>query len=174
MVTAAEKKAQERESAAGGVGTSDPGAASGQSEAAAEQSEAGRGAGGSGVDGSSAPDRRDTFGSGKDADQAKERALLGLPGEPAYERVPEEDLPPRLQGGNLTTREINDRRDAAVAADGGGAVSRPVPAGQRPGESSDPVVHQILAELQDAQTNEDEDGQKRLGQRLADMGYDVG
>lgn len=112
----------------------------------------------------------------RDSEPTREQqaALDGTGREPVYDRVAEEDLPPRERSGNLTTRELNDARAKAVADLAGGQPVGSVPAGSRPSESSDPVVHQILAELQDAQTNEDVPAQERLGRRLAGMGYDVG
>ena len=39
-------------------------------------------------------------------------------------------------------------------------------------ESSDPAVHQLLAEMDIARRNDDEDGVKRAQDALADLGYE--
>lgn len=39
-------------------------------------------------------------------------------------------------------------------------------------ESSDPAVHQILAEIQTASLNEDADAEAEARKRLADLGYE--
>lgn len=39
-------------------------------------------------------------------------------------------------------------------------------------ESSDPAVHQVLAEIQTAQANNNADEVERLTQRLADLGFE--
>lgn len=39
-------------------------------------------------------------------------------------------------------------------------------------ESSDPAVHQLLAQKQTAQMNEDTDELKRISAELADLGYE--
>ena len=39
-------------------------------------------------------------------------------------------------------------------------------------ESSDPAVHQLLAELQTARSNDNADEAKRLTEQLADLGYE--
>ncbi|HEY9418387.1 MAG TPA: hypothetical protein VIQ30_26795 [Pseudonocardia sp.] len=39
-------------------------------------------------------------------------------------------------------------------------------------ESSDPAVHQLLAQRQAAQMNEDNDELRRINKELADLGYE--
>jgi hypothetical protein len=40
------------------------------------------------------------------------------------------------------------------------------------GESGDPAVHQVLAELQSARSNDDADAVKAWTEKLADLGYE--
>jgi hypothetical protein len=56
------------------------------------------------------------------------------------------------------------RRTAPAAA-----VSTTAPAA--PGESSDPAVHQLLAERQTAIANDDKDAIREMDRRLAELGY---
>lgn len=39
-------------------------------------------------------------------------------------------------------------------------------------EAGDPEVHRLLAEIQTAQSNGDENGEKNLRKQLADLGYE--
>jgi hypothetical protein len=45
------------------------------------------------------------------------------------------------------------------------------PDAQRAAESSDPAVHQLLAQRQTAESNEDRDAVDEVDRKLADLGY---
>jgi hypothetical protein len=52
------------------------------------------------------------------------------------------------------------------------AEPKPTPTLARASESSDPAVHQILAEIQTAVSNGNADAEAAARKRLADLGYE--
>lgn len=67
---------------------------------------------------------------------------------------------------DLTPEEVRAIWEAATPASSGSL--------QPAGEASDPEVHRLLAELETARLNNDEDGMKEVGRKLADLGYSAG
>lgn len=96
-------------------------------------------------------------------------ALLGNSIEPPYDRLAEDKLPPRDQSGNITSREAEMARAKAA----GRPYVQPVADGTRPGESSDPAVHQLLGDMQAARDAGDQVAVDRLNDLLREANYAV-
>jgi hypothetical protein len=69
-------------------------------------------------------------------------------------------------------RPTPEAKDAAGEKRPGATQPEPSPSLRPASESSDPAVHQLLAEQDIARQNEDEDEAKRTQDALADLGYE--
>jgi hypothetical protein len=75
----------------------------------------------------------------------------------------------------MKTSDVPHLKEPPVATEKKTEHTRPVPAAPaslaRASETSDPAVHQILAEMQTARSNGDDESLGALTEKLHDLGY---
>ncbi len=65
-------------------------------------------------------------------------------------------------------------KKADTSASASASAAAKAPAYGPASESGDPAVHKLLADLETARLNDDDDGQKAAKDALAELGYEAG